>query len=180
MYTMRKPLRFLITGIAAAMMLSVAAGCAEEFGTEEPTVESASGGAAKGKTAKVGDKVTLKGTTYKVTNVRAAKTVGDSFMKETAHGKFVIVTVSLTNRKDEPATILSDNLKLVGGNGKRYTTSDDALFAIEDALLFEEIQPDNGEKGQLVYDLPAKAVKGATLRVEDLWSDSTADIKLGL
>ena len=177
---MRKPLRFLITGIAAAMLLSVAAGCAEELQTEEATIEGASGGAAKGKTANVGDKVTLKGTSYKVTKVRTAKTVGNSFTKETANGQFVIVTVSLTNRKDEPATIMSENLKLVGGNGKRYTTSDDALFSVDDALVFEEIQPDNGEKGQLVYDLPAKAVNGATLRVEDLWSDSTADIKLGL
>jgi hypothetical protein len=75
---------------------------------------------------------------------------------------------------------MSDNLKLIGSNDKRYTTSDDALFAVDDALVFEEIQPDNSEKGQLVYDLPAKAVNGVTLRVEDLWSDSTADINLGL
>ena len=177
---MRKSLRYLMSGAAAASLLLVGAGCAEEFQTEEATVESASGGAAKGKVAKVGDKVTLKGTTYKVTNVRTAKSVGESFAKETANGKFVIVTVALTNRKEEPATIMSENLKLIGGNGKQYTTSDDALFAVDDALLLEEIQPDNGEKGQLVYDLPAKAVSGATLRVEDLFSDSTAEIKLGL
>jgi hypothetical protein len=176
---MRKSLRYLLTGAAAAVLL-VFAGCAEEFQTEDATVETSSGGAAKGKVANVGDKVTLKGTTYKVTKVRTAKSVGGEFLKETANGKFVIVTVMLTNRKDEPATIMSDNLKLVGGNGKKYTTSDDALFAVDDALVFEEIQPDNTEKGQLVYDLPVKAVGGATMRVEDLWSDSKAEINLGL
>jgi len=176
---MRKSLQLLIAGAAAAALL-VSTGCAEEFETEDPTVETASGSAAKGKVANVGDKVTLKGTTYKVTKVRTAKTVGGEFTKETANGKFVIVTITLTNRKDEPATIMSENLKLVGGNGKQYTTSDDALFAVDDALVFEEIQPDNTEKGQLVYDLPVKAVNGATMRVEDLWSDSNAGIDLGL
>jgi len=124
--------------------------------------------------------VTLKGTTYKVTKVRTAGAVGESFTRTQANGQFVLVNISLTNRKDEPATILSENLKLIGGNGKQYTTSDDALLSVDKPLLLEEIQPDNTEKGTLVYDLPGKAVKGATLRVEDLFSDSTAEIELGL
>jgi hypothetical protein len=156
------------------------AGCGEEFATEEPTVERGSGGAVKGKVATVGDRVTLKGTTYKVTKVRTAGAVGESFTRTQANGQFVLVNISLTNRKDEPATILSENLKLIGGNGKQYTTSDDALLSVDKPLLLEEIQPDNTEKGTLVYDLPGKAVKGATLRVEDLFSDSTAEIELGL
>jgi hypothetical protein len=166
--------------VCAALLSVAGVGCGEEFATEEPTVESASGGAAKGKVAAVGDKVTLKGTTYRVMNVTRTKSVGDSFTETRANGTFVLVRIALTNRKDEPATILSENLKLVGGNGKQYTTSDDALLAVDKPLLLEEIQPDNTEKGTLVYDLPAKAVKNATLRVEDLFSDSTAQIDLGL
>jgi hypothetical protein len=172
--------RRVALAVCAALLTAGGSGCGEEFATEEPTVENGSGKAAKGKTAGVGDKVTLKGTMYQVTKVSRAKSIGDSFTETRANGTFVLVRISLTNRKDEPATILSENLKLVGGNGKQYTTSDDALLAVEKPLLLEEIQPDNTEKGTLVYDLPAKAVKGSTLRVEDLFSDSTAQIKLGL
>jgi hypothetical protein len=46
--------------------------------------------------------------------------------------------------------------------------------------MLQEIQPDNAAKGALAYDLPKKAVKGAKLRVSDLFSDSKADIDLGL
>jgi uncharacterized protein DUF4352 len=172
--------RRLALAICAPLLIAVGGGCGEEFATEDATVESASGGAAKGKTAAIGDKVTLKGTTYQITKVSRAKSVGDSFMETEANGTFVLVKIRLTNRKDEPATIMSENLKLVGGNGKQYTTSDDALLAVDKPLLLEEIQPDNTEKGTLVYDLPTKAVKGATLRVEDLFSDSAAQIDLGL
>ena len=177
---MSKTSRLLALGALGALLIAVVAGCGEEFATEQASVKDGSGAAVKGKVAGVGDKVTLKGTTYKVTKVRTAASVGDSFMKTDANGQFVLVNVSLTNRKDEPATIMSQNLKLIGGNGKQYTTSDDALLSVDKPLLLEEIQPDNTEKGVLVYDLPRKAVKGANLRVEDLFSDSTAKIKLGL
>lgn len=160
-------------------------GCAETTSDEEPTVQKGKQNAAAGGSdtiAEVGDRVTLKGTTYKVTSVDTAKTLGDNpYTKEKANGQFVIVKLQLTNKKDEPATILEDNIRLIGGNGKNYSTSDDALFAVEDAgFILEEIQPDNTEKGTLVYDLPKKAVSGAQLQVSDLFSDSTARIELGL
>jgi len=166
--------------LSTALILG-ATGCSAT--TEEPTVESATGGAAvkgKSKVARVGDKVTLKGTTYRVTKVRTSQSIGKDFMKEQANGRFVVIKLQLTNRKDEPAMIISENLRLIGGNGKNYSTSDDALFAVDKPLLLEEIQPDNTEKGTLVYDVPKGAVKGAALRVEDLFSDSKASIDLGL
>ncbi len=93
----------------------------------------------------------------------------------------MVVKLSLTNRKSEPATILEDNLRLIGGNGKNYSTSDDAILALDDqSFLLEEIQPDNTETGSLVFDVPKAAVQGSKLQVEDLFSDSKAQIRLGL
>ncbi len=156
-------------------------GC--DTSTEEPSVESGKkGGGGSSKVAGVGDKMTLKGTAYQVTGVQKAKVLGETeFDRVKANGQFVIVRMTLTNKEDEPATILEDNIRLVGGNGKNYSTSDDALFAFPDqSFLLEEIQPDNSEKGVLVYDLPANAVSGAKIEVTDLFSDSKGQIDLGL
>lgn len=92
----------------------------------------------------------------------------------------MIVELSLRNEKNEPATILSDALKVVGGNKSTYSTSDDALLAVEDQFLLDEIQPGVTETGTLVYDLPDSALAGAELQVEDLFSDEKGRIDLGL
>lgn len=175
--------------LALAVLSAFATGQDECAVPEEPSVEkgdgrggeSRGGGGGGTKTASVGDKLTLKGTTYRVTRVRTAKSLGDSFTKEKANGKFVVVKLSLTNRKDEPATIAEDNIRLIGGNGKNYSVSDDALFAVDDqSFLLEEIQPDNTESGTLVYDVPTRAVSGSKLQVEDFFSESKGRIDLGL
>ncbi len=55
------------------------------------------------------------------------------------------------------------------------------MLALDDqSFTLEEIQPDNTERGTLVYDLPRGAVKGARLEVRDLFSDATGGVRLGL
>ncbi|MBK5231959.1 MAG: DUF4352 domain-containing protein [Thermoleophilia bacterium] len=130
--------------------------------------------------AKVGDSLSLKGTTYKVTKVSTAKSVGDQYTGAKADGIFVIVDLDLTNEKSEPATIIEDNLRLISG-GNEYSTSTDAIFAYPDqTFLLEEIQPGLTKSGKLIYDVPKSALNGAVLQVSDLFSDSTGDIELGL
>lgn len=145
---------------------------------------SVDGGGGSGEppsaTAKIGETLSLTGTSYEVTSVETASEVGNQFTKEKANGEFIIVEIELTNEETEPSTIFSEAIVVIGGNGSEYTTSDDALFSVDDSLLLEEIQPGNSEKGTLIYDLPPDAVKGAYLRVEDLFSDATGAIDLGL
>jgi hypothetical protein len=113
--------------------------------------------------------------------VKTAERVGDRYTGVTANGEFIVVDLQLTNEEDEPATILEDNIRVIGGNGSSYSTSDEALFAFpEQTFLLEEIQPEVTESGKLVYDLPPAAVRGAKLQVEDLFSGSTGQIDLGL
>jgi Domain of unknown function (DUF4352) len=154
-------------------------------GDEEPSVTPGGGGTEEsddGQTiANVGDKLTLKGTSYTVTKARTAQAVGGEFTREQADGIFVIVDLTLTNEKDEPATILEDAVRLVGGNGNEYTVDSDTIGAFENALILaEEIQPDLSRKVVAVYDVPQAAVSGAKLQVKDLFSDSKGEINLGL
>ena len=184
-----KGLWIKVLAIVGACFLALIVGCAALIGTAANEVgkelaEEESGDVSDKSevksSASLNEPLTLKGTSYKVTNVQAADSVGAGILKEQANGKFVIVKVELTNTKKEPATIMSNSLTLVGGNGSAYSVSDDALLAVDDQILLEEIQPGLSERGTLVYDLPASAVAGAELQVEDLFSDDKGRIKLGL
>jgi len=177
-----QPHRRLVLAAALLALFSVlTAQSCSGTGKQEPQVKKQGGAEGDAETAEVGDKLTLTGTTYQVTNVDTANEVGDRYTGATANGEFVIVDLNLTNEEEEPATILEDNLRLIGGNGNQYTTSSDAILAFPDqTILLEEIQPDNTQKGVLVYDLPPDAVSGAKLQVEDLFTGSTGEIDLGL
>lgn len=116
-----------------------------------------------------------------MTDVEVADQIGNQYTGAAANGKFIVVDIQLTNEKDEPATIFADNIRILGGNGSSYSTSDDAMFVYPDQnILLNEIQPGVTESGKLVYDIPPGAVKRAKLRVEDLFSGSTGEIELGL
>ena len=99
-----------------------------------------------------------------------------------AAGVFVIVNLTLTNDRDEPATISQDFvIRLEAGNGDQYMVLTEATMAVDDSLsTLDEIQPGVSKKVVLVYDVPVKAVKGSVLLVKDFWSDSEGRIELGL
>ena len=119
-------------------------------------------------TASLGEPLSLKRTTYKVTDVRTAPST---------NGIFVIVDVELTNRHQAPVTLMTKAPSVVGGNGTAHSTTGDAL---RDPFLRGQIQPGASAKGSLVYDLSPSSVKGAELHVDDLSSDDKGRIPLGL
>lgn len=179
-----------VLAVVGGLLLTLMVGCAALAGvavnevdkelTEEATGDVSDPSEVKGR-ATVNEPLSLKGTTYQVTSVRTASSVGDEYSGATADGVFVIVDLSLTNEKNEPATIFDDALRVVGANGASYSVSDDALFAVDDQLVgLEEIQPGLTQQGTLVYDLPQAAISGAELQVEDLFSDDKGRIALGL
>lgn len=148
---------------------------AEEEATEEEAEDDGV------KTVGVGERLSLKGTSYQVTGRKTAQVLGSGFTEVQADGVFVIVQLTLTNERDDPRTILADNVRLVGGNQKEYSTDTDACLTIEDSLcLLEEIQPDLPKRVVAVYDIPASAVSGAKLRAKDLFSDEYGEIDLAL
>ncbi len=161
----------IIGGIVLLIIvIAVIASLATKGGDKGTVKKGNKGTNTSQSTAGVGDTLTLKGTAYKVTKVRTAKTVGSSFTKETADGRFVIVNLVLTNLKKDPRTILADAVRIKGGNGSEYDTSDKALLAFKNQLtILQEIQPGLPKKLVDVYDIPASAVKGAKLQVKDLF-----------
>jgi hypothetical protein len=134
------------------------------------------------KTGRVGETVANAGTTYEVTRVKAASTIGDPhLLGARADGKFVIVSLELTNNKDETKTFTDASAHIKTADGKKYETSNDAVMALGDSnLLLKEIQPELTAKGKLVFDLPPSKIAGSKLVIKDLWGDGEVTVDLGL
>ncbi len=132
----------------------------------------------------IGETIELQGTRYTVKSAKTAPTVGGEFLEEKAGGVYVIVELTIENTKDETKTFLDEAAKLIGGNGKKYSTDSDGTFAAigddGETLIFEDMQPDVPKTGVLVYDVPKAAVAGGLLQVSDLFGRGEAYINLAL
>ena len=135
-----------------------------------------------GKSGAVGQALKNAGTTYKVTQARTTKVIGDPTLGGAkADGTFVVVSLQLTNNKSETKTFSDANAKIKTSAGKEYGTSDKAVLAFGDkSLLLKDIQPDLTTKGKLAFELPPSKVSGSTLVIEDIFGDGEIKVDLGL
>jgi hypothetical protein len=136
------------------------------------------------KPVKVGEAVSLEGTTYTVESAKAQASVGGEFFSEEANGVYVVVKLTIENTKDETKTFSESAAKYVAPNGKKYSTDNDGTFAAigenGETLIFEDMQPDVPKTGLLVFDVPKNAVKGGQLELSDLFGRGEAYVDLGL
>jgi Domain of unknown function (DUF4352) len=130
--------------------------------------------------ATAGRTVSHHGTRYSITKVRTARSIGDGFLGGHARGVYVIVNVTLTDLKNDPATIMASNLNLTT-HGRSYDVTDDMFGVYHNGLdLLERIQPGLPDPVVLVYDVPRSSLHGAKLQINDLWSGDKAYLSLGL
>lgn len=135
----------------------------------------------KDKPFKVGQTVELEGTQYTVTKTNTTKELGPNFMSEKADGTFVVVSLTVENKKNETKTFTEAATQYVAKDGTKYDTSTDGSMAVaEDSMLLKEMQPNLPTNGKLVFDVPDNAVSGGQLKVEDIFGGGDAHIKLGL
>ena len=153
-------------------------------GSEEDSSSDSNKAGSKSNPFKVGDTVELEGTQYTVESAKKGPSVGGEFLKEEANGVYVIVELTIENKKDETKTFSDEAAKVIGGNGKTYSTDSDGTIAAigsgEDTLIFADMQPDVPKTGTLVYDVPVGKAKGSMLEVSDLFGGGEAYIDLGL
>ena len=121
---------------------------AEEATTEEAATEEAPAAAG------IGDPVQADDVEITVTKVeRGVKSVGPDGFEEDAQGEFVVVDVEAKNNGADEVSLGSSDFTLVG-DGVNYSTSDDASFYLEDALIYGDINPGNSYSGTIVFDVP--------------------------
>ena len=148
----------------------------------KPSAASAKAG-SKSNPIKVGETVKLEGTQYTVKQVRTASAVGSEFLKDQADGTFVVVTLTIENKKSETKTFSDSAAKFVAKDGNKYSTDSDGTIAVmgnsEEPLFLADMQPDLPKTGKLVFDVPPAKVKGGLLEVSDLFGRGEAYIALG-
>lgn len=95
----------------------------------------------------------------KVTN--GPKRIGDEYLNETPQGRFLLITVKVTNIGDEARQLSDSNQKLFDTKGRSYEAhSTAAMLLPSNKVLFENINPGNAVTGTLVFDIPREAQPG--------------------
>ena len=139
---------------------------------------------SKSNPIKLGETVKLEGTQYTVKSAKRTQTVGGEFLEEKANGVFVIVELTVENKKNETKTFLDEAAKFIGANDKKYSTDSEGTMASagegDESFILMDMQPDVPETGILVYDVPVGKAKGGLLEVSDLFGGGEAYIDLGL
>ena len=139
---------------------------------------------SKSNPIQIGETVKLEGTRYTVKSAKRTSTVGGQFFQEKANGVFVVVKLTVENKKDETKTFMDEATKFISTNDKKYSTDSEGTIASagegDESFILMDMQPDVPETGILVYDVPNGKAKGGLLEVRDLFGGGEAYIDLGL
>ena len=157
---------------------------ASDTASDTPSKSDGDKVGSKSNPIKVGATVKLEGTQYTVKSAKTASSVGSEFFSEKANGIYVVVELTIENKKDETKTFLDDAAKFLTTNGKSYSTDSNGTVAVMgdngDPLMLADMQPDVPKTGMLVYDVPKDKAVGGLLEVSDLFGGGEAYIDLGL
>lgn len=138
-------------------------GGAADTGKETaPSGEARPTEAAKPKGARKGHAVRDGKFEFVVTTVKNGPArIGDQYVNETAQGRFLLITVKVTNIGDEARQLSDSNQKLFDTSGRSYEASSTAGVLLPDnKVLYENINPGNSVTATLVFDVPRTAKPG--------------------
>lgn len=88
-----------------------------------------------------------------IDSTERTSTVGPDMLEEEAQGEYIVVEVSFTNNGSEAVDFGSDAFTLQSADGTTHDASSDAMF-MEEALVYETVNPGNTYSGVIVYDVP--------------------------
>ena len=94
--------------------------------------------------------------------------VGDQYLGQTAQGQFVLVSVTVQNIGNEARTFDNSSQKLTDSQGRDFDADGQATIAMgeESNAFLKDINPGNGVKGILIFDVP-QGVKLKSLELHD-------------
>jgi len=105
--------------------------------------------------------------------------IGDADIGIEQQGRFVFVTVTVTNHGDAPGSILGDNQYLIDAEGRRAGADSEATVHLDQARSPDaEINPADSVTGILVFDIPVDAVP-AGVELHESASSAGVTVALG-
>ncbi len=98
--------------------------------------------------------------------------IGDADFGIEPQGRFVFVTMTVTNHGDAPGSFFGDNQYLIDTEGRRASADGEAAIHLDEAQsLYEEINPGNSLTGIVVFDIPVDAVPAGVELHDSVFSD---------
>lgn len=94
------------------------------------------------------------GVEFCITNVENVKSVGNEWGEVTTDNNFVVVTIQITNNSNEPYSVNGSRFLLMTGEAE-YEYTVDVLFAFDNALYIDTINPGLSEEYVIVYETPS-------------------------
>jgi hypothetical protein len=93
------------------------------------------------------------GVVYCVTNADNTNSLGSGYTKTQTDNNFVVVTIKITNNSNEPYDVNPLNFTLLDGD-KEYEHFNDALFALDNVMFLDTINPSLSNEYIIVYETP--------------------------
>jgi hypothetical protein len=121
---------------------------------------------SKGNPAPRGTAVQNKSAKYTIDNVEVRDSLGQFADKPS--GKYVVVTLTAENVKDETIQISSEDFKLLVG-GVEIDASDEA-YMLDDAFSYDDLSPGLKRSGKVVFDVAPKDAGNGVLQAQALLS----------
>ena len=121
----------------------------------------------------IGDEAKDGDFTFVVTAVEDGPAIiGDADFGIEPQGKFVFVTMTVTNHSDAPGSLFGDNQYLIDTEGRRASADGEAAIYLDEAQsLYGEINPGNSLSGIVVFDISVDAVPAGVELHDSAFSD---------
>lgn len=163
---------FWVAVVVVIGIIGSASGGADDSGNSTGTGDSTSAGDNSGNTAPegagIGDPVGDGQFTFTVNSVKCgASSIGSGVFASKAQGEYCLVSMKVQNTGDESQYMDASSQYMFIGD-KKYSTSSDALLALDDSdnFFLQEINPGNSVEGTMVFDI-TKGGKPDRLELHD-------------
>ena len=109
--------------------------------------------------AMIGDVVSDKdGVEFCITNVTNQKSVGEGYFEEKTDNNFIVVTITINNGSNEPYDVNSLRFLLVC-DGAEYEYASDTLFAFDNFLSSDTVNPHLSKEYTIVFETPTTTME---------------------
>jgi len=141
----------------AVLLAGLLAGCSgapgEEISSKAPSITAASPSPTMGTSVRDG------GLEFIVNGVRLGPSISSDHTRYEAHGRYVVVGLSVTNVGDQPETYMAIDQKLIV-DGKQYDYAAEPTIALNTNAT-SQINPGIGISALIAYDVPAGTRPGS-------------------
>ena len=159
----------------------------KESKTEESKTEESAPKKSEKQVFGIGQDVTVGKVVYRVDGKEVADTVGNEYLNSTAKGKFLVLSVTVTNNGDKAITVTDDFFKLYKGKTEFKADTTATMYANQAAngdsaaFFLQELNPESTLSGKVIFDVSEDTINDPSTQLQvqtGIWGTQTEKINL--